>query len=126
MSDFNYEIYSSSTLPKKGWLQSCIYCRVFTTKIFKININDDILHIYLCNTCKNRDYHLKDNFINRVNEVKKESKCNSNEISSDSYTDTDTDSSNLINSESNKVNDFFDKEDNLPYYLKNKWITKNK
>jgi hypothetical protein len=118
MSNINYEIYSSSSLPINGWLQSCIHCRIFTSKIYKMNYDDNELIIYLCNKCKKSKIFLKNVFYNRVivkyNFIKK---INNNNLSINSESsDISSESDNSSN------NDFFDNENDLPHYLKKKWV----
>jgi hypothetical protein len=129
MENNNYEIFSSSSLPINGWLQSCIYCRTFTSKIFKINYDSKELLIYLCNTCKNRKNYLKNNFKNRVklkyNYIKKSISLKNNKNNDKSYastSDSDYSSDYTSDSDNSSNNDFFDNEEDLPHYLKKKWI----
>lgn len=112
MSNFKYEIFSSSSLPKEGWLQSCIYCRTFTSKIYKMIYEKNELNIYLCNTCKKKKFHLENEFYNRV--------IYKYELITNRLSSSSSDSSS--ESENDNKNDFFDNQDNLPHYLKKEWI----
>ena len=102
MSNINYEIYSFSSLPINGWLQSCIHCRIYTSKIYKMNYDDNELIIYLCNKCKKSKIFLKNVFYNRVivkyNYIKNNNNLSINSESSDISSESDNSSNN----------DFFD------------------
>ena len=90
LNDKELEIYSTTHLPKKGWLHGCLNCKSITSKIINKNINNQKVKIYLCNECKEKKKYETKFFKERL-ELKIELKKKLLELSNDSKSESDSD-----------------------------------
>ena len=66
------EINKESHLPKKGWIQACIWCRSLTskTKFYKkieTNYEDYMLFIYYCKDCEINKILENEKYVDEIN-----------------------------------------------------------
>jgi len=66
------EIHKDSHLPKKGWIQACVWCSSLTSKIkfykkVETSDKDYILFIYYCKDCEKFKILENEDYVDEIN-----------------------------------------------------------